>query len=290
MNRAETAGLGLSLAGHVALIALLSLGLFTLAQPPVVPPPAIDVDIVADDVALQSATPQPAPAPPAPRVAREIGPPEEAAPPEPAQPVPQPKPTPPAPTPRPQPAPRPKPAPMAKPAPAKPAPARPAPSLARPAPARPAPSVTSPPRRPGLDRSLVAGLRDVPGAPTARPAAKPSATPTAAPSAPVGPAQLAGLAAAIARQVQPCANRIVKPGPGAERIKTKIYLQLNSDGSFAAPPRIVGQSTDDDNARYGTQVGERARAAFIQCAPFDLPAALYEKGWKTITLNYKLPE
>ncbi len=279
MDRAEAAGLGLSLAGHVALIAVLALGLFTLTRPPVVPPPAIDVDIVADDVALQSATPQPAP--PAPRVAPEVGPPEEAAPPEPvvAPPVPRPEPAP-----RVTPAPAPRPTPMAKPAPVRPAPPVAKPVTARPAPVA-APADNRPRRRPGIDRSLVAGLRDTPGAPTARPS--PSPAPAAA--APIGPAQLAGLAAAIRRQVQPCADRIVSPGPGAERIVTKLNLQMRPDGSFAVAPRVISQVTDGDNARYGARVGELARAAFVQCAPFELPAALYD-GWKNINLNYKLPE
>jgi hypothetical protein len=104
----------------------------------------------------------------------------------------------------------------------------------------------------------------------------------------VGPAQLAGLAAAIRRQVQPCADRIATPGPGAERITTKINLRMNRDGSFAANPAIVSQVTDEDNARYGSRVGELAKAAFVQCSPFELPSELYD-GWKNINLNYKLP-
>ncbi len=277
MDRAEAAGLGLSLAGHAALIALLSLGLLVIVRPPVVPSPAIDVDIVADTVGLTSQTPTPAPAPPAPRIAPETGPPEKAAPPEPApvmiRPVSNPEPAPKA-----QPALRPALPPVAKPKPAvQPSPARPA--------AVPAPDDSRPRRRPGLDRGVLAGLVDKPGAPTSRP----SASPGVAPSAPVGPAQIASLGAAILRQVQPCANRIVSPGPGAERIKTKINLQLNQDGTFAMAPRVIGQTTDADNARYGPRVGELARAAFVQCAPFELPVALYD-GWKNINLNYKLPE
>ena len=78
------------------------------------------------------------------------------------------------------------------------------------------------------------------------------------------------------------------PGPGAERITTKINLRINRDGSFAANPSVVSQVTDEDNARYGGRVGELAKAAFVQCSPFELPAELYD-GWKNINLNYKLP-
>jgi len=281
IDRLDAAGLGLSFGVHAALVAMLALGLFAVAKPPLVIPPAVEVEIVSEQVGLTSAVPEPAPLPPAPRVAPEQGPPEEAAPPEPlpAPPVPpkavsRPAPAKVVPMPRPRPTPSPKPSPVAAPQ---------SPAVSRPAPA--APTDARARRRPGLDRSLVAGLRDAPGAPTRTPS---PATTTAA-AAPIGAAQLAGLAAAIRRQVQPCADRIVSPGPGAERITTKLNLQMRPNGSFAAAPRIVSQVTDADNARYGARVGELARAAFVQCAPFELPPALYD-GWKNINLNYKLPE
>lgn len=268
-------GLGVSvlLHGGVALAALIGLLEITKDRPP--PPPAIEVEIVSEQVGLTSAVPEPARLPPAPRVAPEQGPPEEAAPPEPlpAPPVPLKAVSRSAPA-KAVPVPRPTPSPVA--APQRPAVSRPAPAAATDARSR---------RRPGLDRSLVAGLRDTPGAPTRTPS---PATTTAA-AAPIGAAQLAGLAAAIRRQVQPCADRIVSPGPGAERITTKLNLQMRPNGSFAAAPRVVSQVTDADNARYGARVGELARAAFVQCAPFELPPALYD-GWKNINLNYKLPE
>lgn len=267
IDRAEAAGLGLSIAGHAAIVTILVLGTFAATTPPLVVPPAIEVDIVADDVAVTSKTPEPAQTAPAPRVSPTPTPELEVAPP-----------------PVPEPAPVVRPAPTARPA-AKIAPqSRPAPkAVAAP---RPTPPVDERPRRrPGLDPAIVAGLRTSPGALVTRP----STTPGSAPKVAVGPAQVASLGAAILRQVQPCANRIVSPGPGAERIVTRINLQLNRDGSFAAPPRVIGQVTDADNARYGPRVGEVARAAFVQCAPFELPAELYD-GWRNIILRYKLPE
>lgn len=260
-------GLAVSLVLHIGLALAALIGLFEITKDVPPPPPAVEVEIVSDDIGLASTVPEPAPSPPAPRVAPEVGPPEEAAPPEPVRPAPAP--------PKPVAAPVPKPSPVAAP---------PRPTVTRPAPATP--SDARPRRRPGLDRSLVTGLNDTPGAPTRTP----SPATTTKPSAPIGAAQLAGLAAAIRRQVQPCADRIVSPGPGAERITTKLNLQMRPDGSFASAPRVVSQVTDADNARYGARVGELARAAFVQCAPFELPAALYEGGWKNINLNYKLPE
>ena len=268
MQRAEQAGLGLSVAGHVAIFTILSLGLFAAAKPPVPVTQPIDIQIV-DKVGLTDTAPEPPKVAPAQSVAPEVGIPEDATP----------GLAPPAPAPVPvqrEAVPPPKPAPVAKPTPPKPAPPRPA--LARPTVATPPKPAVAPARGSKLGDDFRKGL-------TATPSNSTSQAPRVAT---VGPAQLAGLAAAIRRQVQPCADRITSPGPGAERITTKINLRMNRDGSFAANPSVVGQVTDDDNARYGGRVGELAKAAFVQCAPFDLPADLYD-GWKNINLNYKLP-
>ncbi len=266
MTRAERYGLGGATVGHVALIAALSLGLFAAPAPDVPKSRPIDVQLV-DDVGATDTAPVVSQEAPAASVAPELGPPED------ASPAPQPTPAPPLPAP-----------PVLK---APPQPARPAPSrtTVAPIPAKPAPprAAATPaakqatPRGGRLGANFLKGIADTvqPGQATA-------------PRATVGPAQVAGLAAAIARQVQPCADRIVTPGPGAEDIRTKLNLRLNPDGSFAVDPRVVGQTTSDANARYGTRVAELARAAFKQCAPFKLPPELYD-GWKNINLNYRLP-
>ena len=253
MQRAERTGLGISVAGHVAVFGALSLGLFAATRPMIPTTQPIDVQIV-DHVGLTDTAPEPPKVEPAQSVAPEIGTPEEATP------------TPPDPAP---------PAPVRRDA---VAPLKPAPTP-KPASAKPTvkPSV-APARGSKLGSDFLKGVSDRPSASTAQ-------TPRAIA---VGPAQLAGLAAAIRRQVQPCADRIATPGPGAERITTKINLRINRDGSFAANPSVVSQVTDEDNARYGGRVGELAKAAFVQCSPFELPPELYD-GWKNINLNYKLP-
>ena len=264
MQRAERAGLGISLAGHVAVFAILSLGLFAASKPVTPVAQAIDIQIV-DEIGLTDTSPTPPVSPPAQSIAPELGAPEEAA-------SSLPEPTPPAP------------APVERTAIAPPkasAPPKPAPkTVTKPVPAQPASRATAAPQRGSrLGNDFRKGL-------TADTSSSTSQTPRAAA---VGPAQLAGLAAAIRRQVQPCADRIATPGPGAERITTKINLRMNSDGSFAAAPSIVSQATDDDNARYAARVGELAKAAFVQCSPFELPTEFYD-GWKNINLNYKLPD
>jgi hypothetical protein len=112
------------------------------------------------------------------------------------------------------------------------------------------------------------------------------------------PAQMTGQAAAniahaITRQIQPCANRQVYPGPGAERIVTPVVLRLNPDGSLAGRPRVGTQrGIDDENRRYAQRVADLAVNAFVSCAPLrGLPPELYDvpRGWSNFTMNYRLP-
>lgn len=247
--------------------------------------------------------PRPAPPPPVPQPQPQPKPQPKPQPrPEPKpEPRPEPKPQPkPKPAEKPQPKPQPKPKPAAKPAPAKPvpeakpAPARPSRSEAKPA-ASPKPATTArgsgksetanttKPRGSHLGADFLKGL-----------SADPSpAKSQAAPAARIGAQQLANIASAILRQVQPCANRQVTPGPGAERIRVAINLHLNKDGSLAAAPRIVGHSgVDGENERYVDRVDDLAIATFKGCSPLrGLPAELYDVpgGWSNFTLRYKLP-
>ena len=103
----------------------------------------------------------------------------------------------------------------------------------------------------------------------------------------------ANIGQAIQRQVQPCADRQIDPGPGANRIVTEISLSLNPDGSLAGRPRAGRQSgLDDENRRYAARVADLAVASFVGCAPLrGLPADLYAVpgGWRSFTLRYRLP-
>ena len=103
----------------------------------------------------------------------------------------------------------------------------------------------------------------------------------------------ASIAQAIARQVQPCADRQVYPGTGAERIVTPISLRLNRDGSLIGRPRVGRQrGLDDENSRYAQRVADLAVNAFVSCAPLrGLPQELYDvpRGWSNFTMNYRLP-
>jgi len=257
MDRVEAAGLGVSVAGHGALLALLSVALVTVSRAPPLQQ-AMEVSLV-DEIGLTSAAPQPSAAPAALSRAPETGPSEDAAP--------APAPEAPAPVPR-----------QIAPAPAPPQAAR-----TQPRPAPPAPAGTGrTTRRPGLgDLDPRSFGRD--------PAARSNSPPAAVMSA----AAAADIASAISRQVQPCADRQVYPGPGAERIVTPIGLSLNRDGSLKGRPRIGQQrGLDEENRRYAQRVADLAVNAFVSCSPLrGLPQDLYDvpRGWSNFTLNYRLP-
>lgn len=276
------AALVAAVAFHITLFGALSLG-WTTPKEPVPTATPIEVSLV-DDVALDQRAP-PSTQAPAQSRAPEIAPPEDAAPPptpEKVEPDPAPlKPLPPKPIP-------PRSATAAKPAPATPAPPRPtAPATRSVATAKATGSNPTGKRlKPGgasLDADFRAGLVQ---------------TATKG-KAPVPPAAMDGKAAAdigsaILRQVQPCANRQVNPGPGASRIVVQIRLHLNRDGSLSSRPEIPTDPSgvDDDNRIYVDAVKRNAIATFTGCSPLrGLPDALYDvpRGWKTFSLRYRLP-
>ncbi|MDB5692101.1 MAG: cell envelope biosis protein TolA [Alphaproteobacteria bacterium] len=190
----------------------------------------------------------------------------------------------------PQPKPAPKPA--APPAPARPAPkAAPAQPAAKSAPARPAPpriasqaGAAQATRGSRLSFDLLKGIGADP---------TPSQS-QQAPASVMSAEALAGITAAIKRQIQPCANRQVNPGPGANQIRVRLNLRLNRDGSLARTPNVVGTSgVTTENGRYEDRVKDLAVAAYVGCAPLrGLPDELYQTpkgGWGNINMNYNLP-
>ena len=309
MTKNEGVGLAVAAVGHVALFAILSV-VWSAKPVPLPTPKPIEVSLV-DDVALDQQAP-PAPEPPAQSTAPDPGPPEEASPPaaepeaapepkpQPAKPAPaKPQPLPPKPDAVPPPKPAPKPAPPVK----KPV----AEKAAKPDKAKPAPAkATTPPTKAVaatkaaganpkatkakatgslLDDDFRKGLSQTPSK---------AQSPAAAPGATMDAKAAADIGSAIRRQVQPCADRQVNPGPGASRIVVTIALSLNRDGSLAARPSVSDDhgGVDDENRRYVDAVDRNAIATFSGCAPLrGLPPELYDvpRGWKTFKLRYKLP-
>lgn len=275
VERAERVGLGVAAAAHLALFAVLSLGLFSTARLPPRQIDAIEVTL-ADDVGLMSAAPDSTPEPSAPSVAPDLGPPQEPTPaPEPA-PAPEPTPAPPqpAPTPRPsppRPAPRPTPTPPAPAARAAPAP-KAAPKAA--AKATPAPAKKATGSRLGADFLKGIGASEAPG----------KSQQTAAAS--VSASAMAGLGAAIKRQVQPCYELGSLGGTSAMQIVTVLRLRFNRDGSVAAATVAEQSGVTGENRSYARQMAEVSRRAVQRCAPLRLPPELYAGGWDDIDLGF----
>lgn len=283
--------IGVSVLAHIALFTILS-----LLPPSPPPPPVVPMDVtIADDVGLKAGAPNTT-IDPAESKAPDIGNPEDSAPPAPAEEKVEPAP----PKPQPEAAPPPKPAPVAKPEPKKPAPPAPKPApkaQPKPAVAAPAKPVVKPGKGTGSTantikpkaRGLNFGSDYFKGA-----SSKQSpATGTAPKAATMSAIAVMDIRRKIAEQVQPCANRQVKPGPGAERILVAVRLKINRDGTLAGRPTI-GEVTgvDDENSRYVQRVKDSAIATYMGCQPLrGLPAELYDvpNGWSNFTLRYKLP-
>ncbi|WEK43833.1 MAG: cell envelope biogenesis protein TolA [Candidatus Sphingomonas colombiensis] len=312
MDRAEKIGLGIAIAGHVVLFGLLSVGFLATPNPINLKQHPIEVSLVKD-VGLEATAPQ-AETQPAQSVAPDQGEPEEAAAPAPVAAAPEPKP---APVPQPAPKPEPKPAPV-KPAP-KPAPApkpepKPEPKPKREPPAaektaeKPAPpkhqaaaaasEKTPPAKAPGTGKSAEAKATRPRGSRlgadflkglTSDESKSTSQVPRAAK---IDAAALASIVQAIARQIQPCADRQVDPGPGANEIVTTLNLKLNEDGTLAATPTVVRQTgVNDENQRYARRVIDLGIAAFKGCSPLKLPPQFYSTpngGWENINYQWKL--
>ena len=254
LDRAELAGTGAALAFHVALIAALSLSLAHVDSVP--ESPSMEVELV-DDVGLTAAAPTSIATPPPASQAPEIGQ---------AEPVE----LTPAPTPSPAVAP-------------KPALTPPPRSIAAAKPPKAAP-VRAAPRASRIGDDFLTGIAD---------SESQSTTPAKPAAAHFDAVAKANIAQAIARQIQPCAERQRDLGPGANRIRVKLDIRLFPNGRLKGAPTIVETSgVDDDNAQFEDLVKDQAIASYRECAPLRLPADLYstpEGGWSNIRMTYRVP-
>ena len=104
--------------------------------------------------------------------------------------------------------------------------------------------------------------------------------------------QAAEAATLVLRQVRPCVQQVVNPGPGAERIRVTLRLHYNRDGMLAETPVILGHSgVDAGNAGYVTRLDDQLTTVFRNCPLRDMPPALYGApgGWSDFTLRFRLP-
>lgn len=278
----ERVGLGVAVALHVALVAVL---VMQPGKDEVPPMPERMTVTLATDVSLASTAPDPVPE------SRAAIAPTLSAEPQPAQPIE---------SAQSEPIPAPQPVTVIQPrvlpdrtTPTRPAPSRtaarvPAPratQAAKPEPAR---------RRPDRPASQASAAPKAAPAPKAKPAGgsrigadflpgageSTSTSETRMPASQIGASAKASLAQAIARQLRP--HWSAPQGVDAEQLVTILSFSLNTDGSLAGRPKVVRQTgVTDSNAPQKDLHAERAIRAVQLAAPFDLPAEYYE-AWKTV--------
>ncbi|HEY0148187.1 MAG TPA: cell envelope biogenesis protein TolA [Allosphingosinicella sp.] len=285
MDRTEATAVGVAVAGHAALLALLGMGFAPPNPTPKQSP--IEIEMVTEEAALVSTAPSPSAEEPAPLLAPEEGPPAPAAA---AQPMPEPVPIPriqPTPAPRvtptpapPRPAPTPTPKVVQRPQPprpsppqAKPAPSRPAPAKAKAAPApkaaAPAQPKGSAARPTGRLNGLLAGLG-------ARDTTSKATTP---PAQAAGPAVQASLRAEIQRQLKP--HWRAPTGADVEQLRTTVRASLTRSGAVASIGQVTTTGQTASNRSQVKLHQEQAIRAVRLAAPFRLPADYYD-AWKEI--------
>lgn len=304
ITRGEAIGLGIALAGHVALVAVL---VMAPSPPRPLPPQRMQVTL-SDEVGREATSPSREEA--ASDVAPQLGeqPQESQA----SQPAPTPKAEPkpaPQPAPKPAPAPIPVPRPVPQPAPAKPAPAKPIPAQptpTKPAPAKPEPRKPSPakadPIGAALAKAQTGAAKASPGkattAPTKAPAggmrlgpdflkgvaASGNGKAQTPPAAAISPHVKAALASAISRQLKPYWR--VPQGVDTDQLVTILAFDLNPDGTLAGPVTLVRQEgITPSNRPQAALHRENAMRAIKLAAPFPLPPDLYE-AWKHVQWRF----
>lgn len=287
LRKEETLGLGVAVALHAALVAVLLLQPAPRDPPPL--PERMTVNLTSD-VGLTAQAPEPVAesrASIAPTLAPEPAPPVPAAMPEPI-PAPRPVQTT-APAPRPTPTARP----TTRPTPRATASPRP---TARPTTRPTARPTTRPTARPTAQPSARPSAR-----PTARPTAAPTrsggnrvgddflggagnsttTTETRVPASQIGASARASLVDGLAREIRP--HWQPPNGPEVDKIVTVLRFRLNEDGSLAGRPSMVRQTgVNDTNRAQAGRHAEQAIRAVQLAAPFDLPEQYYE-AWKNVT-------
>ena len=277
MEKSETIGLGIAAAGHVLLLALLSLQLGKgIELPP--PSPSITVQL-SDEIGLESTAPNPTQEP-APLVTPDQGEIEPAqsppdtlpspfdSPPDNARPTPSPERPAPA---RPTASPKPKPQPKSKPSPPK---ADPKPRNT-PAPKSNSKSADTPkPRTSRLSGNFLDGTSD----------SKSDSTDTR-PAAKAGAAEMAALEREIARKLKP--HWVAPTGADAELLITRVSWSMDTNGRVTGRPscRQTGKVTASNKPQVDLHC-ERAKAAIMKAQPFStLPGKFYDV-WKNVVFNF----
>ena len=192
------------------------------------------------------------------------------------------------------------PTPIAQPATAEPPPSAPVEAIAPP---MPRPALTPPPpQRPAVQ--LPRQVQRVPSQPSRRAGIgddflksfDDDLAPRSGAARPAAPAFNAkarmNIGQAIISQARRCAESQPFIGEGANKIRLTVNLKFNRSGRLARSPSILGSAGDSETrSKYGQLLEDQVRRIFADCAPFRLPADLYdtpEGGWKDFTFTYRV--
>ena len=271
MDRVEATGVGVSVVGHAAVLAVLVLGLATFNRD-MPPSSAIEVSFV-DEVGLTSSAPQPIQTPPDQGMAPETGPLDDAAPAAPAAvPLPEERPVPPQPSLKASERNRPEP-PRQRPTRALPRQTQAPPRQTAPSPA----GAGERTRRSRLGDDILKGIGD-----------DPSPSRSASPTATMTGEARASINAAIRRALVPC-ERQPLPSPEAGAIRVDVAVTLNRNGSLANAQVRRVHNDDPNLSGYEQRMRDLALAVVRQCTPIrGLPAELYDvpRGWRQFTYQF----
>lgn len=90
---------------------------------------------------------------------------------------------------------------------------------------------------------------------------------------------------ALARHVEKCWN--VLPGVGnVERSMVELRIQMNLDGTLAAPPQVLNRGTGPSFQA----TAESAVRAVIACQPYKMLSAKKYDAWKDMIFNFAPPD
>lgn len=101
-----------------------------------------------------------------------------------------------------------------------------------------------------------------------------------------GTANTATLVDLFRTQANPC-WRNSRDAPNPERLTVEVVVQLNRDGSLSSPPRAQNSTQIRSSGdRYWRVAEDRALAAVVDCAPYNLPVSDYS-SWRRMIVTFR---
>lgn len=89
------------------------------------------------------------------------------------------------------------------------------------------------------------------------------------------------LKALFDRQVKRCWSQLATAA-GTDQMIVRLTIRLRQSGEVDGIPRVRGGGSED----FQQIAAENAVRAVLECQPYELPAELYERGWKSIDWEF----